>query len=116
MAFEMLQAVVGTAVIDADFRTAILNGSRHRAIARFELSHEERDAVMSIHADTLEQFAGQLDQWIMKQENRVEPLALDLPPLALVSPRESKAPRFAAPLEKRSGVRALVTASSLSRA
>ena len=113
MGFEMLQAVVGTAVIDSDFRRAILNGSRRRAIARFDLSHVETVAVMSIQADTLEQFAGQLDQWIMKQENRLEPLALNLPPLALASPRESLAQRAATPADKESGRRALVTVSSL---
>ena len=116
MAFEMLQAVVGMAVVDTDFRKAILNGSRHDAIARFDLSHEERAAVLSIHAETLEQFAGQLDQWIMKQEARVEPLALELPALARVSPRASKSQRAAAPHDERSGVRAFVPSSFLGHA
>ncbi len=116
MAFEMLQAVVGTALIDSDFRRAILNGSRRSAIERFDLSHVETAAVMSIQAETLEQFARQLDQWIMKQENRLEPPALNLPPLMPVSPRESKAQMAAAPLDKESRLRALAAASSLGRA
>jgi hypothetical protein len=113
MAFEMLQAVVGTAVIDADFRRSILNGSRHGAIARFELSHEEMGAVMSIRAETLEEFAGQLDQWIMKKENRLEPLALDLPELPLIGPREAKSQRAAAPLEQGAELSAFMTTSAL---
>jgi hypothetical protein len=116
MAFEMLQAVVGTAVIDSDFRKAILSGSRHSAIHRFDLSREETDAVMSIHADTLAQFAGQLDQWIMKQQNRLEPMALDLPPLAPGSPRESVGQKELAPIDTRPMVHQLVASSSLSPA
>lgn len=116
MAFEMLQAVVGTALIDSDFRRAILNGSRHSAIARFDLSYAETDAVMSIQAETLEQFAGQLDQWIMKQENRLEALALNLPPLTPFSPRESKTQMASVSLDKESRLGAFVTTPSLGRA
>jgi hypothetical protein len=112
MAFEMLQAVVGAAVIDSDFRRAILNGPRHSVIHRFDLSREETDAVMSIQADTLAQFAGQLDQWIMKQENRLEPMALDLPALALITQHDSNGQRASAPIEKRPILNELVVTSS----
>jgi hypothetical protein len=79
MAFESLQAVVGTAVIDLSFRKALLNGSRRRVIATFDLTHEEIDAVMGIRADSLEQFAGELDQWISRAQGRCDPPALTLP-------------------------------------
>jgi len=72
MAYESLQAVVGTAVIDSGFRKALLNGSRRRVISAFNLTHEEVDAVMGIRADSLEQFAGQLDQWICRAQGRAE--------------------------------------------
>ncbi len=79
MAFESLQAVVGTAVIDSEFRQALLNGSRRRVVTEFGLTTEEMNAIMSIRAATLEQFAGQLDQWIMRKLHRVEPPELALP-------------------------------------
>lgn len=116
MAFQSLQAVVGTAVTDSDFRRAILSGSRRSAIHRFDLSREETDAVMSIQADTLSQFAGQLHQWIMKQENRLEPMALDLPPLAPITLRESNAQKASVPVDKKPMMHELVTSSPLSRA
>ncbi len=79
MAYESLQAVIGTAVIDSAFCNSLLNGSRHRAIAGFNLTREEQDAVMGIRADSLEQFAGQLDRWISNALGRREPPALTLP-------------------------------------
>ncbi len=79
MPYESLQAIVGTAVIDANFRKALLNGSRRRVISKFKLTREEVKAVMSIHADTLEQFAEQLDKWISKSKGRLEPPPLTVP-------------------------------------
>ena len=76
MLHESLQTVIGTAVIDTEFRKALLNGSRQRVIQRFNLSHDEFDAVMRVRADSLEQFAGQLDQWILHAQGRLEPPAL----------------------------------------
>lgn len=79
MAYESLQALIGAAVTDSEFRKALLNGSRSHAVKNLDLSHEELGAVMAIRAETLEQFAGQVDQWIMKKRNQVEPPALGLP-------------------------------------
>ncbi len=79
MAYESLQAVVGTAVIDTAFRNALLNGSRSRVISGFNLSREEVDAVMGIRADSLEQFAGQLHQWISRAEGSADSPSLALP-------------------------------------
>lgn len=76
MAHESLQAVIGTAVIDTEFRRALLNGSRRRVVQRFNLSHEEFDAVMDVRANSLEQFAGQLDRWIQHTQGQMEPPAL----------------------------------------
>ncbi len=79
MAYESLQAVVGTAVIDSGFRRALLNGSPRHVISTFNLSPKEIDAVMSIRADSLEQFAGQLDQWISRAQGSTDPPTLSLP-------------------------------------
>lgn len=79
MAYESLQALVGTAVIDPGFRTALLNGTRRSALESFDLTIEEMNAVLAIRAETLAQFASQLHQWILKQQQQVEPPALPLP-------------------------------------
>ncbi len=78
MPYESLQAVIGTAVIDSKFRIELLNNSRRHAIQKFDLTKEEMEAVMSIRADSLEQFAGQLDQWISKALGKAEPPRLTL--------------------------------------
>jgi hypothetical protein len=65
---EALQAIVGTALIDREFRQAMLNGLRATVIKQFDLSAEEREVVMSIEASTLEQFAWQLHSWIMERQ------------------------------------------------
>jgi hypothetical protein len=80
MLHESLQAVIGTAVIDKEFRKALLNGSRQRVIQPFNLSREEFDAIMHVRANSLEQFAGQLDQWISRAQGRMEPPTLQTLP------------------------------------
>jgi hypothetical protein len=79
MTHESLQAVVGTAVVDSMFRKALLNGSRRHVIQSFNLTNEETSAVLAIRADSLEQFAGQLDQWIATTQGRRELPQLILP-------------------------------------
>jgi hypothetical protein len=108
MPYDALQAVIGTAVIDADFRKALLNGARRGVVSSFKLNSDELDVVMSIRADTLEQFAGQLDQWIMKQQNHLEPPPLDLPIRQHLT-QESKVNPDPARLHDRTGVPAMVS-------
>jgi hypothetical protein len=77
MKHEVLQAVIGTAVVDTNFRKALLNGSRRNVLTSFKLSREEFDAAMAVHADSLEQFASQIDDWLFKTQG-----VIDAPPLA----------------------------------
>jgi hypothetical protein len=67
MAYAELEEVVGHAIIDRNFCADLLNGSRARALARFNLSPEEKQALMSIRAESLESFAGQLVGWMDAQ-------------------------------------------------
>jgi hypothetical protein len=79
MSYNSLQAVIGNAVVDSEFRKGLLNGSRLRIISNFNLTPEETNVVMGIRADTLEHFAGQLDRWMTTQsEGKGEPP--NLPP------------------------------------
>lgn len=70
MSNESLQAIVGTALIDKDFRRAMLNGSRAIVIKQFDLSVDEREMLMSIEANTLEQFAWHLHKWIVERTEK----------------------------------------------
>jgi hypothetical protein len=79
MQYEALQAMIGMAVIDQEFRKALLNGSRRYVIQRFPLTREEFETVMAVRADSLDQFAKQLDQWILQAQGKTEPPALALP-------------------------------------
>jgi hypothetical protein len=86
MSYSSLQAVIGNAVVDSEFRKGLLNGSRLRIISNFNLTAEETNVVMGIHADTLEHFAGQLDHWmtIQAEGNAKAP---SLPPALKYRPR-----------------------------
>ncbi|HEC34703.1 MAG TPA: hypothetical protein ENI37_08345 [Chloroflexi bacterium] len=62
MSQHALQRLVGTAVVDRRFRQGFLNGGRQRLLAQFELAAEEREALLSIRANTLEGLAAELER------------------------------------------------------
>jgi len=76
MLYPALEEIVGHAIIDRDFRAGLLNGKRARLISEFDLTPEEMRALMSIRADSLEAFAGQLYNWIEAQQPRRRRLQL----------------------------------------
>jgi hypothetical protein len=59
---QVLQQVVGTAIVDRQFRTDFLNGGRQRLLAQFALGEEEAALLLGIRADTLEEFAAELQR------------------------------------------------------
>ena len=67
MRTAMIEEVVGYAIIDREFQADLLNGKRATVLARFNLTPEERQTLMSIRAESLESFAGQLVGWIQAQ-------------------------------------------------
>lgn len=62
-----LEEVVGSAIIDRDFRAGLLNGKRARLLSQFDLSPEEHQVLMNIRAESLESFARQLYGWVESQ-------------------------------------------------
>jgi hypothetical protein len=62
-----LEDVVGSAIIDRDFRVGLLNGKRARLLSQFDLSPEEHQVLMDIRAESLESFARQLYGWVEAQ-------------------------------------------------
>ncbi len=67
MAYETLQAIVGTAIVDSKFRRNLLSGSPE-ALTGFHLTAEETAALGSITAKTLHGFATQLHGLIDPEE------------------------------------------------
>ena len=77
MSAQSLQAIIGTALIDDDFRKALLNGSRRRVLQSFELTGDEVEAIMQLPGESLEQFAGELHQLLLQSQGLRE---FSLPP------------------------------------
>jgi len=65
MSKEAVQAVIGKAVTDSRFREALF-ASPDEALAGYELTEAEVAALKSIDAETMESFAGSLDERISK--------------------------------------------------
>jgi hypothetical protein len=65
---QSIQEIIGTALTDATFCKALLNGSRQRILQSFQLDGDEFEALMAIRADSLEQFAGQAHEFLLKTE------------------------------------------------
>jgi len=76
MFYPALEEVVGQAIIDHDFRAGLLNGKRARLLSQFNLTPEEKQALMSIRADSLEAFARQLYGWMEAQQRHTRPVRL----------------------------------------
>jgi hypothetical protein len=68
--YPVLEEVVGQAIIDREFCAGLLNGKRARLLSQFNLTPEEMQALMSIDANSLEAFAGQINNWIESQQPR----------------------------------------------
>jgi len=65
MSKETLQAVIGKAVLDSEFREALF-ADPDQALEGYELTEEEVAALKTIDAETMESFAGSLDERISK--------------------------------------------------
>lgn len=84
VSYHALQFIVGTALTDSEFRQQLL-ANPDKAVTDSDLTGAERVAVAVIKADRLEDFACQLDQWIIEQEDVPQShpprsLSADLPP------------------------------------
>lgn len=74
VSFPAIQLMIGTAVTDSSFRKGLLNGSRRQLLQTFPLSADEVETLMSIRAETLEQFADQVHATLIAptQEPEIE--------------------------------------------
>jgi hypothetical protein len=65
MSKESVEAIVGKAVLDSQFREALF-ASPEEVLADYELTEEEVAALKAIDLETMESFAGTLDERISK--------------------------------------------------
>lgn len=66
MAHEMLQVMVGMAIVDPDFRRNLVEPTG-RSLGEFCLSGDESAAVMAIEANSFQDFASQLHNWVSRE-------------------------------------------------
>ena len=80
-----LQTLVGTALTDREFCNDLLNGRRHTLLTKFDLTDEEREVVLVIEAESIQEFAARLDEWLKVQESLIShpprAMAVTYPPL-----------------------------------
>ena len=65
MSKEAVEAIVGKAVLDAEFRQALF-AEPDETLAGYDLSEQEVAALKAIDYETMESFAGTLDERISK--------------------------------------------------
>lgn len=86
MAAPSFQVLIGTALVDTDFRKALLNGSRRKILQTFPFTSDEIETMMAIRAESLEQFASELHAQLIAPT-----VGFELEPL----PRLRRIPRYA---------------------
>lgn len=60
MTTRKIDTLMWIALTDPNFREGLLDGRRRELMAQFNLSEPEKQAILSVKADTLEAFAGAL--------------------------------------------------------
>jgi len=70
MTAKTLSTLIGTAVIDVNFRQTLLTDP-WSALTGFDLSREEKEAIAGIEAKNIEQFAQELAGWIAQTGDRI---------------------------------------------
>ena len=60
---ENIQALIGTAIVDTEFRQQLLENPAS-VIGDFDLTPDEASAIIAVRASTLQGFASQLHAWI----------------------------------------------------
>ena len=64
MSYFQLNALITRSLLDGQFCRDILNGRRIERLQEFDLSPAERQVILSIKADGIDQFIHQINQWM----------------------------------------------------
>jgi hypothetical protein len=68
MSHQALQRIIATAVTDPQFCLDLLDGKRWSILNAFDLTAEERRILLAIEADSLQEFAAQLEEQLGRGE------------------------------------------------
>ncbi|HEY8477678.1 MAG TPA: Os1348 family NHLP clan protein [Chloroflexota bacterium] len=66
MSWEAIQAVIGQALVDREFRDQLLTAPAE-AIRRFDLTPDERRVLGSLRARNLAEYASHVETWLEEQ-------------------------------------------------
>src|SRR4030042_5896248 len=89
MSQAALQILVGTALTDSQFCAGLLDGKRHTLLLAFEFTDEERRFIQAVQADSLQEFAARLDEWLQAQGSGGSRWPCGQPPAHLESTESS---------------------------
>ena len=64
MSMTELKTLIGTALIDREFCKALLSEDRHISLTEFNLTNEEREIALNIKAESIQEFAIRLYEWL----------------------------------------------------
>lgn len=68
MTHYVLNAILTRSLLDGQFCKDILNGKRQERLREFDLSPAERQVILSIKAEGIDQFIQQMSQWMYPSE------------------------------------------------
>jgi hypothetical protein len=74
---QALQTLLGTAMLDGRFCELLLNGQRQELLPRFKLTDEEHRFLLGIKANSLQDLAAAVDQWLGAKSHRPAYLATE---------------------------------------
>jgi len=64
----LINAIVTKALLDSDFEASILNGKRKECLEMFKLDQAEKETILAIDADGIDQFIRQIDALTQPRE------------------------------------------------
>ena len=69
MSHFILNAIITRSLLDGQFCKDMLSGNRQERLREFNLSPKERQVILSIKADEIDQFIQQMNQWMYPAES-----------------------------------------------
>jgi len=66
-----LKRLIGTALVDREFCDGLMNGKRRTLLAGFNLTAEEHDVVASSKAESVQELASSVHDWLRDQETPI---------------------------------------------
>lgn len=71
MSHFILNAIITRSLLDGQFCKDMLSGNRKARLREFDLSPKERQIILSIKADEIDQFIEQMNQWMYPADSKL---------------------------------------------